>query len=269
MPLFPDLFPSWTVLILCGLVVAGSQLIYATVGFGAGMFSIALLALLLPDLSSAVATLMLLTFVTEACVLLRAWRQARGRLLLSLLPTTALGLWLGTDLLVLGNVGWLKRLLGVVVLAAGAWFLHRDRGRIAKARDGAADGSPEQGRAGAAAWTGLPTGLAAGTLAGLFGTGGPPVIVFLHSYRLDKEAFRATLLWYFLLMGVLRMAGYLRVGLLTRAELTAAIWLLPASLLGMGLGMAVHHRMSDRQFGTVVSVLLMMVGGLLLIGGGT
>ncbi len=64
----PELFPSVTVFVLCGLVVACAQMIYATVGFGAGMFSIALLAMLLPDLAGAVAALLLLTLVTEVWV---------------------------------------------------------------------------------------------------------------------------------------------------------------------------------------------------------
>ena len=110
----PGLFPDMTTFVLCALVVAGAQLIYATAGFGAGMFSIALLAMILPDLGPAVATLYVLTFLTEVWVLLHAWRQAKARLLLGLLPTTMLGMWLGTELLLLGNVAWLKRVLGVI-----------------------------------------------------------------------------------------------------------------------------------------------------------
>ena len=175
----PELFPDTTTFVLCALVVAGAQLIYATAGFGAGMFSIALLAMILPDLGPAVATLYVLTFLTEVWVLLHAWRQAKARLLLGLLPTTMLGMWLGTELLLLGNVAWLKRVLGVVVTAAGAWFLYDQRRRPGRPGTAAADGHqadspPPRGKRG---WLSLPVGLAAGTLAGLFGTGGPPVIL--------------------------------------------------------------------------------------------
>jgi uncharacterized membrane protein YfcA len=266
----PELFPSVLLFLLSGLIVAGSQLIYATVGFGAGMFSIALLAMLLPDLAAAVATLFLLTFLTEAWVLLRSWRLARVKLLLSLLPTAAIGLWLGSELLAAGSTPSLKRWLGVVVAAAGGWFLFawNRRGSETTPQTGSPDTGARPVKLGRLTWLSLPAGFAAGTLAGLYGTGGPPVIILLQSFRLDKGTFRATLLWFFLLMSILRGASYLRIGLLTLDELMAAIWLLPFSVAGMLLGMVMHHRISERQFRSAVSVLLVILGILLAVIGG-
>ena len=60
----PELFPSVTDFVLCALIVAGGQLIYAAVGFGAGMFSIALLAMVVRDLVPSVVALCLLMLVT-------------------------------------------------------------------------------------------------------------------------------------------------------------------------------------------------------------
>jgi uncharacterized membrane protein YfcA len=257
----PGLFPDLLAFVLSALVVAGAQLIYATVGFGAGMFSIALLALVLPDLSGTVAALWLLTFVTEVGVLAVAWREARLWLLIELLPTTIVGLWIGTAVLTAGDVGGLKRLLGAVVLVAGTWFLHEQR--VGGARRDANSG---QRRAGG--WWAIPAGLASGTLAGLFGTGGPPVIVFLRAYRLEKGGFRATILWFFLMMSLIRGAAYWRAGLLDGGALLAAAWLLPASLAGMGAGLLVHRRLSERGFGFAVASVLMVLGGVLLATGG-
>jgi uncharacterized membrane protein YfcA len=177
-------------------------------------------------------------------------------------------MWLGTEMLAAGNVAWLKRLLGAVVVAAGVWFLQQERRRARLEKAGPANEDERPPQTGGRTWTSLPAGLAAGTLAGLFGTGGPPVIVYLKAYRLNKGAFRATLLWYFLLAGGLRIATYLRAGLLTGREVRSALWLLPASLAGMLLGMAIHRRLPERHFAIVVSVLLIFLGALLLLGGG-
>jgi uncharacterized membrane protein YfcA len=117
-------------------------------------------------------------------------------------------------------------------------------------------------------WVSLPVGLASGVLGGLFGTGGPPVIVLLKGHRLDKGAFRATLLWYFLLMSFVRGASYLQAGILTGSEAIAALWLLPPALLGVLAGMIAHRRISEQRFATVVSLLLMLLGALLMIGVG-
>lgn len=251
----PELFPDAATFLLCGLILLVAQLIYATIGFGAGMFSIALLALILPDLAKPVVTLLLLTFITEVWVLTRAWRQARPWLLLGLLPTTAVGMWVGTQMLAGGDVGLLKRTLGVVVAAAGAWFLFRD---------GRSEPNPEPSCA--RNLIAVPFGFGAGVLAGLYGTGGPPVILLLKSYGLDKGAFRATLLWIFFLMSFMRGGAYLHAGLLTTDELHAALWLLPFSLVGTALGMVAHGRLSERAFGRAVSILLVVLGAVLVIG---
>jgi uncharacterized membrane protein YfcA len=258
----PTLLPDWTSLALATAIVLVAQLIYATVGFGAGMFAIALFALIWPDLARPVATLALLTLVTEVWVLTHAWRHARPRLLLLLLPTMALGMWLGTAALAGGNVSILKRLLGLVVLAAGAWFLRSTRRGVPPAA--ALDPPPAaRGR-----WWALPTGLLSGVLAGLFGTGGPPVIVFLRAHGLDKSAFRATLLWYFFIMSLTRGATYIQQGLLTWQIVYAAVWLLPPTAIGIGLGMTLHDRLSERQFGTAIAGLLIALGLLLASGVG-
>lgn len=259
----PPLFPSLFAFILSAAIVAVAQVIYATVGFGVGMFSVALLALLLPDLSGVVGTLWLLTFVTEVWVLAHAWHHARVRLLLGLIPTTILGLWLGTQILVSADVSGLKRALGGIVLAAGIWFLYRD----AKAPATVDNARHASGR-NARTWLSAPTGLASGLLTGLFGTGGPPVIVFLKSYELEKSAFRATILWFFLLTGMVRGGMYLQAGVLAGDELRAALWLLPGSLAGAVLGSIVHHRISEKVFARVVSVLLVVLGMLLAVTGG-
>lgn len=257
----PALFPDTATFVACCLIITGAQFIYATVGFGAGMFAVALLAMVLPDLKDAVATLLLLTLVTEIWVLAHAWRHARLWLLLGLLPTMALGMWLGTQILVSGDVGPLKRALGAVVAGAGIWFAFHERRRNPAATD-------ERPLAIRHTWTSLPAGLISGLLAGTFGTGGPPVIIYLKGYGLDKSAFRATLLWYFLIMSAVRGGTYLHAGVLGGSQLWAAVWLLPATVAGILAGMLVHQRLSERHFGLAVALLLVILGALLLAGVG-
>ncbi|MGD8452371.1 MAG: sulfite exporter TauE/SafE family protein [Phycisphaerae bacterium] len=257
----PALFPDIPSLVACVLIMAGAQLIYATVGFGAGMFAVSLMAMLLPDLAGVVSVLVILTLVTEVWVLAHAWRQARPRLLLTLLPGMVLGLVLGTQVLVAGNAAALKRVLGLVVLAAGVWFFCERNGAALNA-----DATPGTIRRNW--WLAGPVGFISGVLGGMYGTGGPPVIVYLRSCRLDKGAFRATILWFFMTMSVVRGGVYVQKGILTADILLAAAWLLPGSLTGIVAGMAIHRSVSERQFARGVAVLLVVLGGLLLVGTG-
>jgi len=264
----PDLFPNPAAYVASLAIIALAMVVYATVGFGAGMVAVALLALVLPDLAGIVAVMMVLTFLTEFAVLLRAWRAARGRLLLLLAPPMAVGLWLGTKVLVAGDTDILKRLLGVVIALAGAWFLWSERRRppgVASPQPPAAlSTASDRLRAGLT----LPVGFISGLLGGMFGTGGPPIIILLRSYRLDKAAFRATLLGFFMVMTCVRAPTYWHQGVLTADVLRAALWLLPGAALGTAAGMLAHRRISERKFAVAVAVLLIILGCLLLGSGG-
>lgn len=269
----PELFPTVPLLLASVAVMAAAQMIYATLGFGAGMFAVSLLALMLPDLRGVVVVLLILTLITETWVLAFHWRRARFDLLLWLIPTTGAGLWIGTRLLVVADVGVLKRWLGLVVLAAGAWFLVA-RTRARQREDAGASHRPQPlapsaKRLTLRALVSLPVGLAAGVLGALFGTGGPPVIVFFRAYGLDKRSFRATILMYFFTMSALRAATYLQVGLIDTRALHAAAALLPGSLIGVGLGFLIHRRLSEQHFASGVSALLIVLGALLAAGGGS
>ncbi len=270
----PELFPGYLEYAGCALILVGAQIVYAAVGFGAGIFAIALAALLLPDLRGAVVTLFLVNVAIEIVILGRIWRFGRVWLLAGLVPTTAIGLWLGTRLLGRLPVIDLKRALGVVISAAGIWFFVNDQVRARRAVALPADAQREPSLSARPAgrvvdfWLQLPVGLLSGTLMGLFGTGGPPVVAVLKKFRLDKASFRATLMWYFLIMGTVRAGSYIHAGLMTSAELKAALWLLPPSLLGARLGMAVHRRLSELQFETAVSTLLILLGAMLTFGSG-
>ena len=260
----PDLFGNLLSFIACVLIMAGAQLIYTTVGFGAGMFAVALMALVLPDLTGIVVVLLILTFVAEVWVLARAWRQVRIRLLGWLVPGMAVGLWLGTRVLVTTDVSLLKRFLGLVVVAVGLYFILEHRTRQG-------DQNPtrnEERLLPRAPWISLPVGLLSGVLGAMFGTGGPPVIIFLRASRLDKAAFRSTILMYFLLMSLLRAGTYTTAGLVTVDRAVAAALLLPSSVAGIIIGTIIHDRISEHRFSQIVSVLLVVLGVLLVAGAG-
>lgn len=260
----PDLFGDFVSFLACVLIMAVAQLIYATVGFGAGMFAVALMALVLPDLTGIVVVLLLLTFVTEVWVLARNWRWARIRLLGWLVPGMAAGLWLGTRVLVTTDTSLLKQLLGLMIMAAGLYFIVENRARRWNHPTGVTEASsPRRG-----VWISLPVGLLSGLLGGLFGTGGPPVIIYLRASRLDKSAFRSTILTYFFLMSLLRGWTYAGADLFTIDRAVAAGMLLPGSVVGIILGMIAHNHVSEHRFGQIVSILLVALGILLAAGAG-
>ncbi|MCH2373625.1 MAG: sulfite exporter TauE/SafE family protein [Planctomycetes bacterium] len=262
----PELFPTLSIYCVCAVIVVVSQLIYAAVGFGSGLFALSTMALLVPDLAGVVVSLFALNVVTEVVILTRIWRQGRLGLLLSLVPTTLVGIWLGTEVLkkfdLSGDFGALRRVLGIVVVAMGLWFFVQDRATSSGAR---VRDSPSIG---IRWWIDGPTGLIAGTLMALFGTGGPPIVAVLKTHNVTKAVFRATMVWYFFVVSLARAGTYLSAGMLEVRDLIAAGWLLPPAFVGMALGLRVHRALSEFYFARAVSTLLVILGLVLVIGAG-
>ena len=87
-------------------------------------------------------------------------------------------------------------------------------------------------------------------LTGLFGTGGPPLIIYYHLAGLSKSAFRGNLMAIFLLQTCLRVPAYAVGGLLTAPRLWSGLMLMPAALLGTWAGpAAARAALRDRPSG--------------------
>jgi hypothetical protein len=115
------------------------------------------------------------------------------------------------------------------------------------------------------AWAAPSTGSVAGVLAGLFGTGGPPLIVYYRLAGIPKAAFRGSLMAIFLLITIVRVPAYFGAGLVTGPRLLSALAVAPAILLGGWLGHRIHLELSETAFQRCVSAALIAIGALLLL----
>jgi len=254
MDLLPlTIFPTWTALVLTAGVMLLAQLVYSLYGFGSGLIAVSLGALFLPDLTALVPLLLLVNLPTEGWVSWRDRRSISFRQAGWVLPAMLLGLPLGTWLLkVAGDQPWAITVLGVVVLVFAVWLLW----------DSTRTELPQRSLPGP---LGGVIGLVAGTVGAMFGTGGPPVILWFQLQGLDKSAFRATLLGLFLVMSIGRLPTYGVAGLLTAKVLVSALLILPAGLLGLWLGQRLHLSIPERRFRQGVAVVLGVLGVMLAL----
>jgi hypothetical protein len=246
----PDLvFDTWWQFAAASGVILVAQLVYVVFGFGSGLIAVGTLALVFPEIRDVVVVLLLVVLPAEAFVAIGSrhlirWRQTGG-LLAGVVP----GVFLGTYVLKTGSPTLVLGALGVfLLLMSGLFLLLRDGLRVRWPR-----------------WVVPPTGLASGLLTGLFGTGGPPLIVFYHLAGLDKGRFRGNLMAVFVAMTLLRVVSYSGQGLITVERLWSGLAVLPASLLGAWLGQRVHVQISEPVFRRLVSGLLGVIGALLLV----
>jgi uncharacterized membrane protein YfcA len=231
----------------CGVLVL-AQLVYVLFGFGSGLIAVGTLALIFPDLRDVVVLLLLVNLPAELAVVRSSRREIRWRPIARLGVGIALGIPVGTWILRSTDASAVLTVLGWFLVAVGLVFLRLPAGQRQPAT-----------------WLAAPAGALSGVLTGLFGTGGPPIIVWYHLAGTGKSAFRANLMTIFLLMSLVRVPSYVAGGLVTAPRLWSALAVAPAILLGAWLGHRVHVRIGELMFRRLVSVLLAALGAVLLL----
>jgi len=216
-------------------------------GFGSGLIAIPLLAHFLP-LTFVVPLLLVLDFVASIVLSRHMHLQVRWDEIRFLLPSSIVGILMGTFLLVNLPREPLLVALGLFVIFFGLRYLFNVHGEKPISR-----------------WWSLPTGLSGGLIGALFGTGGPPYVVYLSHRLHDKTQLRGTLSGLFMLDGALRVVTFLFFGLLLQDEMLSSLLLaLPLMALGLYLGNKVHLGISRQQQLAVIGGLLLLSGGSLL-----
>ncbi len=231
------------------LVLLVAQLVYVLFGFGSGLIAVGSLALLFPELKDVVVLLLLVNLPAELAVSWRCRREVRWRPIVGLGLGIVVGIPLGAWLLTTSEPRFILRLLGWFLVGVGMLFVKLPGGGRLKPKSFAAP----------------PTGLVSGLLTGLFGTGGPPLIVWYHLSAGSKSAFRANLMTVFLLMTAVRVPSYVANGLVTTERLWSSLLVMPGVLIGAWLGHNCHVRISETAFRRLVSLLLIVLGGVLLL----
>jgi uncharacterized membrane protein YfcA len=109
----------------------------------------------------------------------------------------------------------------------------------------------------------------AGTISNIFGTassvGGPPVALLLQHHR--GPSARATLGAFFTLSSVASVVGYVLADELRSYQITYALVLLPAVLIGQRIGRTFHPRMDGGWLRPGVLVLSAIAGAAALVSG--
>lgn len=224
-------------IIFCAYFVRGIT------GFGSGLISVPLLAHFLP-LQFVVPFILVLDF-TASVVLGRHTRQhIQWAELKPLLPFGAIGVLVGVTLLIRMPREPLLIGLGAFVLLFGLRTVFNIHGEKPVSR----------------LWA-LPTGLTGGTVGALFGTGGPPYIIYLSHRLHDKAVLRATFSGLFMLEGGLRLVSFAVTGLLLQTGMLVALlaaW--PVMALGLYVGHRVHVGISNQKMLRLIGLLLIVSG---------
>lgn len=226
--------------ILAILVLAGA--VQGAAGFGFGLVAVGLLSTLTTVKEASV----LIVFATLSLNLFIFWRlraSFRFDRLVPLIAGAAAGIPLGIMLLVRVDPAALQQILGVVLLLGVV------QGFIPMLA----------GKRWHPVYLGVPCGLFSGALAGAFGTGGPPLVLYVSSQDFDRLRYSATLQFLFAVNGVMRSCWLAVSGLLTQRVLCLSVTAVCCAVIGAWLGLHMLKRMPERVLRRYVRALLLVL----------
>jgi uncharacterized membrane protein YfcA len=229
-------------------VIGFGYVVFGLTGFGASLFTVPVLSHLFP-LPLVLALAALLDLAGAISVGIHGRREAAMHELKLLVPFSLVGAVLGVSLLVSLPRAASLAALGVFIAGYGLYQLASRRTPAPISR----------------AWAPL-AGVIGGATGTLFGTGGPPYLIYLARRVADKSALRATMgvmVWFSL---VIRLLVFAAAGVLVQAGLLhGLLWFLPAAALGLWLGNRLHVRTPGGGMLRLLYLLLVACGLSLLV----
>ena len=236
-------------LALGGLIVLAAGLVQGLLGFGFALVAVPVLALVMVPREAVPVALVLGTFINLFLYLEVRGRVQAGRLLPLVLAGIA-GIPVGTYLLVSLNTGILRIAIGCLVALSALAFLAGLERPIKRERIGLA-----------------ASGFTSGILNGVASMSGPPVVLFLANQGMPKDAFRASLIAYFLVLNLATVPVYIVARLVSVDVLAYAGVLLPLMAAGALAGSRLARRVPEKAFRRAVLVAVAAAGVVAVVSG--
>lgn len=218
-------------------------------GFGAGLgvLAVPLLAMVVSPVRAAAILLPILCIMD----LLGLWAY-RGKWILPelriLLPASLAGIAAGTFMFEYMSPARLRLLLGAIAIA---FTLHH--WLQAKLATGI-----EQKLFGPA--VGIGAGATAGFTSFIAHAGGPPVTMYLLRRGINRTQFVATTVVLFAVVNYVKLVPYTWLGQFDATNLKTSLVLAPLAPIGIGMGVWLHNRVTDKFFFRIAYAMLFVVG---------
>jgi uncharacterized membrane protein YfcA len=253
--------PTLGIIVACSLICLLASTIVGFSGFGFALISVPLFTLFL-DTRFVVPLESLMATFCVTVLSINNWRLVKDpKIIIAMLVISAgmvVGIPIGANILANFETVFLKRVLGVVVIIFAFHIFTRQHEEKALRR---VEGKKRL----LGTMFAFVVGIFSGIGGGMFGTSGPPLVVYVDHFAENKSVFRAQLLLLFLLNNLVRMTFYIRRGLLNADIAMFGLWMLPFVAFGLFAGSKIHIQVSERNFGRAVAGLLLVSGILLLI----
>jgi uncharacterized membrane protein YfcA len=228
-------------LIVVATAILAASFVQVIAGFGFALLAMPIMTLALP-VEQAVVIATLLGVVTSGWQSIHLRHDADRGLATKMTIGAYVGMPLGLLLLNVVDDQTLKLALGVSVLVATTLLARR----ISLAHVG-----PHLD---------YTAGFFSGVLNTSIGTNGPPLVLALQARHVEAVRFRATIVAIFALSNILAMALFIADGKITSDGVRAALFAVPAWVIGQALGWPARRHVDGERFRVLVLVMLFAVG---------
>jgi uncharacterized membrane protein YfcA len=231
---------------IAAIIVCVSAFFQGLLGFGISLTTMPFLLQILP-IQEVVPIVVILNVVTNLIALVKTLKKVVFKRIWVLLFSSLLFAPLGVYSLIVLDASYLKIATGVLVLSFSLFLI----GKSMPIRN------ENLGYAIA--------GSLSGFLNGAISIYGPPVILFLSNQRVEKEVFRANLIFSGLALNAFTLCSLYIGGLVSENVLRHSVLLMPALLFGVGAGMILAKKFNEKIFRTLSLILMVIAGVWLLI----
>jgi hypothetical protein len=238
---------AWALLGVAALVVGLSK----TAVPGAGTVAVAIFAAVLPAKQST-GTILLLLIVADLFAVLAYRRHTNWKALLGLAPAVIAGILLGVAFLFFADDAWVKKTIGVILLAVIAITLLRRRMGAQVSEDG-----PH--RVAAATY-----GTISGFTTMVANAAGPVMSMYFLAARFPVKEFLGTAAWFFAIVNLSKVPFSIGLGLITVPGLLVDLVLVPLVVGGALFGRWLAGRLNQVVFERLV-ITFTVIGAVYLL----
>lgn len=237
-----------------------SAFIHGVVGFAFALTALPLLALVF-SVKEAVPLMALYSLIVNVLMLFLMKEKRIFKIPLRFLFAILSGVILGIKGFILASEGFLRILLFVAIVFFLMWEFYKTKFEQDSFNLYSENINVQLFKHPLA----LISGLIAGLLAGLLNTPGPPLIICLSFFKLNKDLFKATLQFILAFTAFSAVFNHFFVGNITPFTLKIFLLNLPVVIIGLILGQKLYKKLTTKVYYYLVNIMLFISGILLLI----
>ena len=238
---------EWTELAVACMSIFGGSFVLGTAGFGMGLTAVPLMLTLI-DPVTVVVCMNTVALLMYSLVLLQTKEHLQLRKMAPITVAGMLAVPLAIYFLNSFNGTLLRIIISLIILISAIAFCFNIQRALPRENVIA------------------PVfGFAVGLMLVTLGTGGPLLVLFLFTQGTSKQAFRASMAFYFFGVDIVGILGYTVTGMFTLDRILLVLTMLIPVLGGFWVSKKIVNRLNEVTFKYIVTSVI-IVGSLVVIG---